>query len=179
MHHQIKVKIADLAAQYGRQVFHSAYRLLSDIQMAEDVTQDVFLKLFNKPTEAFDNITHWPGYLKSMAISTAIDQLRRNKRLAEEPIETTSQSPSHTNDQPLQTLLCERDLFAFKAALLRLTTQDAQIFCLRHIEGYTYQEIADLLSISSSLVGVALHRAQIKLSSYLGESQFLGERHAI
>lgn len=175
----MKVKIANLAAQYGRQVFHSAYRLLSDIHMSEDVTQEVFLKLFNKPTEAFDKITHWPGYLKSMAISSAIDQLRRNKRLAEDPIESTSENTLQTSEQPLQQLLCERDLFAFKAALTRLTTQDAQIFCLRHIEGFTYQEIADLLSISSNLVGVSLHRAQIKLSSHLGESQFLGESHAI
>jgi RNA polymerase sigma-70 factor (ECF subfamily) len=179
LHHQIKVKIADLAAQYGRQVFHSAYRLLSDIHMAEDVTQEVFLKLFNKPSEAFDKITHWPGYLKSMAISAAIDQLRRNKRLAEDPLEGSSISTLPTNDHPLQKLLCERDLFAFKVALLRLTTQDAQIFCLRHIEGYAYQEIAELLGITSNLVGVALHRAQLKLSSYLGESQLLGERHAI
>lgn len=175
----MQARIADLATQYGRQIFHSAYRLLSDIHMAEDVTQEVFLKLFKKPTESFDKITHWPGYLKSMAISASIDQLRRNKRRAEEPIETVSESNLQTSEAPLQHLLRERDLYAFKAALMQLTTQDAQIFCLRHIEGFTYQEIADLLCITSNLVGVAIHRSQIKLSSHLGESQFLGESHAI
>ncbi len=92
-----KVKVAQLAETYARQVFHSAYRLLSDTHLAEDVTQEVFLKLFNKPGDAFDKITHWPGYLRSMAISTAIDQLRRNKRLAEEPLEYAPEKASENS----------------------------------------------------------------------------------
>lgn len=87
----MKVNIAKLAQQYGRKVFQSAFRILNDAHLAEDVAQDVFIKLFKKPTESFDQISNWQGYLKSMAISTAIDQLRRHKRLAEEPIEDESQ----------------------------------------------------------------------------------------
>lgn len=177
LNHHTKVNIADLATKYGRQVFHSAFRLLSDTHLAEDVTQEVFLKLFKKPTDAFDKITHWPGYLKSMAISTALDQLRRQKRLGEEPLTTVPKKQASIASEPFAQILAQRDLSKFKTALLQLTTQDAQVFCLRHIEGYSYQEIADLLAISNSLVGVTLHRTQQKLSVQLGESQFLGESH--
>lgn len=179
MNPQQKVNIAKLAEEYGRQVFHSAYRILSDTHLAEDVTQEVFLKLFKKSTESFDHIKHWPGYLKNMAISGAIDQLRRNKRLAEESIELVPEQACDPINLPLQSVLTQRDLYRFRAALLNLTTQDAQVFCLRHIEGYSYQEIAKLVDISTNLVGVTLHRAQIKLSSQLGESQLLGENNEI
>lgn len=114
-----------------------------------------------------------------MAISGAIDQLRRNKRLAEESIEHMPEQASGQIGQPLQTVLTQRDLFRFRAALLNLTTQDAQVFCLRNIEGYSYQEIADLVGISANLVGVTIHRAQRKLISQLGESQLLGEQNEI
>lgn len=175
MNPQQKVNIAQLAEQYGRQVFQSAYRILSDIHLAEDVTQDVFLKLFKKPTDSFNLIKHWPGYLKTMAISSAIDQLRRNKRLAEEPIEFKPEQSIKSNNQPLQQMLGERDLHKFRKALLTLTKQDAELFCLRNIEGYSYQELALLMNMKSNAVGVALHRAQKKLLNQLGKSQMLGD----
>lgn len=86
----MKVNIANLAKQYGRKVFQSAFRILNDINLAEDVTQEVFLKLFKKSTESLDQISNWQGYLKRIVASTAIDQLRRHKSLAEEPIENES-----------------------------------------------------------------------------------------
>lgn len=175
MNRQHQVNIAELAEKYGRQVFQSAYRILSDIQLAEDVTQEVFIKLFKKTPESFDTVKNWPGYLKNMAVFAAIDQLRRNKRLAEEPLDYSTEHPSTASNQALKTMLSQRDLHQFKVALVSLTAQDAQIFCLRHIEGYAYQEIAELLDISKNLVGVSLHRSQLKLSSQLGESQYLGE----
>lgn len=172
----MKVNIAKLAQQYGRKVFQSAYRILNDAHLAEDVAQDVFLKLFKKSTESFDQISNWQGYLKSMAISTAIDQLRRHKRLAEEPIENESQQNINEAKQPLQQVLIQKDLAQFKIALVDMHPQDAEIFCLRHIEGYSYQEIGELLDMTSNAVGVCLHRTQQKLLNQLPESQFFGEQ---
>jgi len=109
----MKVNIANLAKQYGRKVFQSAFRILNDTHLAEDVTQEVFLKLFKKSTESFDQISNWQGYLKRMAISTAIDQLRRHKRLAEEPIENESQQSTSNATLPLQQVFIQRDLAQF------------------------------------------------------------------
>ncbi len=171
----MKVNIAKLAQKYGRTVFQSAYRILNDTHLAEDVVQEVFLKLFKKPTESFDQISNWHGYLKSMTISTAIDQLRRHKRLAEEMINDELQQNAERAEQPLQQALIQADLAQFKNALVNMHPQDAEIFCLRHIEGYSYQEIAELVNMKSNAVGVCLHRTQQKLSKQLPESQFFGE----
>ncbi|WP_196137550.1 RNA polymerase sigma factor [Aliikangiella sp. G2MR2-5] len=180
---QHTAKIADLANQYGRQVFQTAFRLLGDSHLAEDITQEVFLKLFKKTPEAFDKILNWPAYLKSMASSSAIDQLRRHKRLSEQPLEPGENQTSSLGNQeakdPFGHLATQRDLASFRKALTALTAQDAQVFCLRHVEEMSYREIADLLDISTSLVGVTLHRAQQKLSQLLGESQFLGAGYEI
>lgn len=175
MKHPNKVQIAELANQYGRQVFHSAFRVLSDTQLAEDVTQDVFLKLFKRSAKQFEQIAHWPAYLKSMAVSTAIDQLRHSKRLAEESLDELPNDRRETSPGPYSKLLTQQDLDKFRAALLRLNAKESEVFCLRHIEGYAYKEIAESLDLSKSLVGVTLHRAQQKLMSYLGVAQISGE----
>ena len=174
---QHKAKISDLALQHGRLVFHCAYRLLSDTHLAEDVTQDVFIKLFKKSLKSMNEVKNWPAYLKSMAVTTAIDYLRRNKRLAEDDMESVPENESDTSRHPLNQVLRDRDLILFKQALLQLTEQDAHIYCLRHVEGYSYQEIAELMHVSSNSVGVSLHRSQLKLSSIVGKSEYLGARH--
>ena len=176
---QHKAIISELAAQYGKRVFHSAFRLLGDSHLAEDVTQDVFIKLFSKPLSALKAVKNWPAYLKTMAVSTAIDYLRRTTRLAEDGLDETLDKTEGSNVQPLQQVLQERDFVRFKSALVQLTEQDAHIYCLRNIEGYSYQEISQALDMSSNAVGVSLHRSQLKLTSTLGQSQFLGESHAI
>jgi RNA polymerase sigma-70 factor (ECF subfamily) len=171
---QHKAKIADLAQQHGKLVFHCAYRLLSDTHLAEDVTQDVFIKLFKKSLESMNEVKNWPAYLKSMAVTTAIDYLRRNKRLAEDTLESVPENESNTSRHPFNQVLQDRDLMLFKQALLQLTEQDANIYCLRQVEGYSYQEIAELTHVSSNSVGVSLHRSQLKLANIVGKSQYLG-----
>jgi RNA polymerase sigma-70 factor (ECF subfamily) len=57
--------------------------------------------------------------------------------------------------------------------------QDAEIFCMRFVEGYSYQEIAKVFDISQSLVGVRLHRCQQELLSRVGHSQSLGDSYAV
>ena len=174
---QHKAKISDLAQQHGKRVFHCAYRLLGDTHLAEDVTQDVFIKLFKKPLSTLSEVKNWPAYLKTIAVLTAIDYLRRNKRLAEDDLDTSPEKESDSSSHPFSQVLKERDLMLFKQALLQLTEQDAQIYCLRHIEGYSYQEISELMHVSSNSVGVSLHRSQQKLSSIVGQSQYLGASH--
>ncbi|OKY27573.1 RNA polymerase subunit sigma [Thalassotalea sp. PP2-459] len=177
--------IAKLADEHGRLVFHTAYRLLGNSHSAEDVTQEVFIKLFKKPTNAFDSIKNWPAYLRTMASSAAIDQLRRRQRLAEESMDysTNDEVPlldkTQHNADPYREIALSRDIEHFSSALAELTAQDAHVFCLRHIEEFSYQEIAEQLGISNSLVGVTLHRAQQKLSQLVGESQFLGAGYEI
>ncbi|ALS98893.1 RNA polymerase sigma factor [Lacimicrobium alkaliphilum] len=178
MKHSNRAIIANLAEKHGRQVFQTAYRLLGDSHLAEDVTQEVFLKLFKKSPAAFDKIQNWPAYLCTMATSAAIDQLRRIKRRSEQPIEQAC-AESDSASGPCSTLAQQQDLERFRRTLTRLSPRDAQVFCLRHIEGLSYQEIAHCVDISTSLAGVSLHRAQQKLSQWLGESQLSGAEHEL
>jgi RNA polymerase sigma-70 factor, ECF subfamily len=170
-------QIAELANQYGRQVFQTAYRLLGDKYLAEDIVQDIFLKLFKKEQKTLDGINSWPAYLKVMTTSASYDLLRKKVRLAEQAIEASDSAVLETDKQsttPDKQLLIDKDMHRFRSALSQLSQLEANVFSLRHIEEFSYQEIAEQLSITKSNVGICLNRAKQKLSQLLNESQFLG-----
>lgn len=177
-----KAAIAGLADECGPRVFRAAYRLLKDPILAEDVLQEVFLKLLRQPRQ-FDGVKNWPAYLTTMGTSLAIDLLRqrRHQLLAEEYQDRQPAPDGQTAEPPgpMQALSVSRDLEKLRAALTRLSQLECQVFCLRHLEEFSYKEIAAQLDISVNLVGVTLNRAQSRLSEQLTESQFLGAVYEI
>ncbi len=165
--------ISNLANEYGKQVFTTAFRILGDNHQAEDVTQDVFIKLFKL---SLDPIKNWSAYLRTLATSTSLDYLRKRKVRAEDS-HLCSQSndlATSTNHSPSAEFAIHRDLEQLRYALSQIGSQEARVFVLRYIEELSYQEIAEQLAISQSLVGVTLHRGQQKISNLLKESNFLG-----
>ncbi len=62
---------------HGRAVYLAAYRVLGDAGQAEDVQQDMFLRLIEKPPT---DVASWPAYLATMATRQAIDRLRSRQR---------------------------------------------------------------------------------------------------
>jgi len=173
--------INQLVEQHAKQVHLAAYRILGDPIQAEDVAQNVFVKLLQLTPQKLANIKSWRGYLVRLASTAAIDLIRKQSRekgsaLNKQTInidDSVIDLPSK-NHTPSAQLDISRDIVQFRLALAELTQQESQVIVLRLIEDFSYQEISEQLKISESLVGVTLHRAHKKLISLLNESNFLG-----
>jgi RNA polymerase sigma-70 factor (ECF subfamily) len=153
--------VSELADQYGRLVFATAHRILDNTHDAEDVLQQVFLKLFRawgskiKP----EAIQDWGAYLRTMATRTALDLLRakRQRRWREMPLD---------EDDPPQELMpsgapaIEEKMDRLRQAVAALPERDAQVFTMRYFEEFSYEAIATQMGLSINLVGVILHRAR-------------------
>lgn len=123
---------------------------------AEDVVQEVFIKLWDKHREG--EIQNWEAWCLTAAKNLSIDKLRsRHQRL--QPIQAgfDLQDSAAT---PLQATI-ENDVFAQVKKLMNALPQSQRdIMQLRDIEGMSYQEIADALSLSLDQVRVYLFRAR-------------------
>lgn len=159
--------VASLARVYGRSVFHAAYRVLGDASQAEDVQQEVFVRLLEKPV---GDIASWPAYLTTLATRLSIDRLRRHQRwrrlmpVWRASVPATSDS---TEDHAIQADQARQ----LRCALCRRKPTEAECFTLRHLHGMEIAAIAQATEMIVNHVSVCLHRAARSLETRLIDSQ--------
>lgn len=149
-------------------VFRTAYRITGNAADAEDVLQTIFLRLLRQP-ESREQLGNEESYLRRAAVNASLDLLRsrqsnRSVELKEDALKGVQRSGGESAAGELKD--CLRRAFA------TLTPRSAEIFALRHFEGFSNQQIAQTLNISSVLVAVNLHRTrrqlQKEIRSYMG-----------
>ena len=159
MNPAIRGEVAALAAHYGPMVFRAAWRILGSRSAAEDVQQQVFLKLLESPPSGVES---WPAFLTTSATRLAIDNLRRQRRwrvLA--PLWQTPEPEDSAQDDAER---AEAARF-MRAALARLPPRDAYCFVLRHLNGMSPGDIGRFLGLSENHVSVSVHRARTALEA--------------
>jgi RNA polymerase sigma-70 factor, ECF subfamily len=158
--------LPELMEEYGRLVLTTAYRITGCAEDAEDVLQEVFLKVsdaFDSREKRSNSIREWGAYLRTMAARKAIDclrQRRKNRREMTAFAETVQQFPATDSDREASR---HQQALLLRRALGRLDPRDAAVFSLRYLEDLSYQEIAAQMNLSVSRVGVILHRARNRL----------------
>lgn len=157
--------LTELFDRHRHYVFRVAWGLLNEDAAAEDVVQEVFLKMQSgrlkaKPGAKF---TTW---LFQVAINTAREQARKRRRLwgdadAQEVLavsEDASADPARLDRL--------RDL---GRSLAKLPMRQREVVVLRFLEGFDTAETADILGCRAGTVKAHLHRATLKLRSDLGD----------
>ncbi len=144
-----------------------AYDILRDMKLAEDVVQDVFVKLWkNGPNLSIT--TSLSSYLISMVRNRCFDYLRaKDRRIATVSIENI-EVQKKLHDLGMESTF-DDELFsnpteiAIKRALEELPPQCRQIFILNRFEGYSPKEISEKMQISINTVKVHITRALQKI----------------
>jgi RNA polymerase sigma-70 factor (ECF subfamily) len=163
---------------YARRVHLMAMHYCRDAHDAEDLSQEVWLKAF-KAIKTFRGESSFYTWLRRIMVNSFLNHHRGHKLRLVNPsyseIEngldaldiadrlTTSRGPDL--EQTIDTkILVERIM----DALQRLTPQQRLIFLLKHREGLTYNEIAEVIGCSTGTVKKSLFRALVKLRDGLG-----------
>lgn len=135
-----------------------AYRLVSDIEAAEDVVQEIFVKFWEqKETINIEKTLY--GYLKQAVIFRSIDYLRKTKRL-EEKLKNHAQTSLRLNLlTPEAQLLTKENMAAIYEKIEALPEKSKLIFKLSRFEELSYAEIAEQLNISIKTVEYHISKA--------------------
>jgi RNA polymerase sigma-70 factor (ECF subfamily) len=150
---------AGLYTHFGQPCYGLALRLTGNATHAEDLVQEVFLKLI-QTIASYRGDAPFGAWLKRMTVNAAIDQLRARKRYAE------------TDPDAMFATLAAPDASAAphldaQALLQRLPARARAVVVLHELEGYTHTEIGALFGQSESYSKSILARALQRLHAFV------------
>jgi len=158
--------IALLLPAFRRKVFGLAYSLLRDREAAEDVTQEVFIKVW-RALPRYDGRASMSTWIYAIARNTSLSALR-----ARRPQSSLSEPEVMETVEAIDAVP-PADVAADRAAILRLVdqlpTKQRQVIMLFYMEDQSYEEVATMLAMPVGTVKTLLHRARARLSAAMGE----------
>jgi RNA polymerase sigma-70 factor (ECF subfamily) len=142
--------VETLFARYRQPVYRFLCRLLADASLAEDLTQDVFLRTLGA---SYQPEEHERAWIFEIARNLARDHVRkavhRGSTLA--PVD----EPGPSADRAIA--------MDVRAAVARLAEEDREMFLLREVAGLSYDEIAETCAVTPDAVRNRLHRTRLAL----------------
>lgn len=158
-----------LYERYSSLVFSLALRVLRQPGLAEEVTQDVFLKLWHQPDRWNPALGQFSSWLLAITRNAAIDRLRREGRhptIDWEPTDEPRARGEFVADLPAW-----HDGQVLRQLLLRLPSAQRHLIELAFYEGYSHSELAELLNLPLGTVKTRLRMGMQKLRALWEESQ--------
>jgi RNA polymerase sigma-70 factor (ECF subfamily) len=167
----------ELIDRYQRPVLSLIYRLVRDRELAEDLTQDTFIKVLNA-IDRYNPNHKFSSWIFKIAHNTAIDQLRKKNPVtlsldgsphaeSEEEIEASSFTPVSSDETP-EAYTSNREIGReIEAALADLRVEYRTAIILWHVEGRPYEEIAEIMDLPLGTVKTFIHRARNELKKRL------------
>jgi RNA polymerase sigma-70 factor, ECF subfamily len=167
----------ELIRRYERPIFALLFRMVRDRELAEDLSQETFIKALNA-IESYRPEFKFSSWIFKIANNAAIDHLRRRELdtlsldgspHAETPeaMQATALQIGARQESPLDTVEAKELGGAIEIAIGRLRPEYRSCILLRHVEGRAYEEIAEMLDLPLGTVKTYIHRARNELRQAL------------
>ena len=165
-----KDAFAELVRRFEAPVYHQVLRMVRRRSAAEDLAQEVFIRLWRhvQDTPSAEGLAGW---LRRVAINAVIDHWRKEdtrrrklEALREHPLARRALGPASRIET-------REAVGAVQAALDRLPAHLRSVLVLRATEGLSYDELAEVLSVSSSTVRSRLFRARQEVARHLQRAE--------
>ena len=167
----------ELLCRYERPVFSLIFRMVRDRALAEDLAQETFIRAF-RAISSYNPRYKFSSWIFKIANNHTIDHLRK-RRL--DTVSIDGSPHAVTGEEEAQTRLVvestgeapdryveQRELGSqIEQAIGELRPEYRTVVLLRHIEGHSYEEIADIMDLPLGTVKTYLHRARAELKGLL------------
>ncbi len=160
-----------LVNAYQRPVMSLTYRMLSDVEEAEDAAQETFLRAWSR-LHQYNPEHKFSTWVFSIANHHCIDRLRK-RRVTVVPLDDSPVvfSLQGSEDRPEESLLDRESAQEMQALVELLPPEYRMPLILRYWQDCSYQEIADVMELSLPAVKSRLFRARQKLAEEYERSQ--------
>lgn len=161
----------DIVKRYQGPIFAYIYRWMRNRATAEDLTQDVFIKMF-RALGTYSRTSSFRAWLYRIARNRVIDHLRRKKPPAMD-IDEVEEFAFPASDTPLKAYERSSQREKLDAAIATLPHLYREVLVLRHRKELTYEEIVDAVGVPLGTIKARLHRARTLLRKRLEEVKLL------
>jgi RNA polymerase sigma-70 factor (ECF subfamily) len=155
-----------IVRMHWRKVFNIAYKFVGKHDEAEDLTQDVFLKIF-KSLNTFDRRANFQTWLISVSRNLCIDHyrsVRKERETVNRDVDAGELSPVSTTVSPYAQLELRDRVTMLREALDKLAPTLRTAVMMRDIQEMTYHEIADRLQLPEGTVKSRINRGRTELA---------------
>jgi RNA polymerase sigma-70 factor (ECF subfamily) len=168
----------ELVRRYQRPVFSLIYRMVRDRELAEDLTQETFVKVLNA-IDRYRPEYKFSSWIFKIANNASIDHLRRREldtlsldggpdAMTPDRVQATSLQLGDGAESQLEELEARELGTQIERAIGALRPEYRSCIIMRHVEGRAYDEIADVLDLPLGTVKTYIHRARAELRESLG-----------
>jgi len=176
----------ELVRRYERPVFSLIYRMVRNRELAEDLSQETFIKVLNA-LASYRPEYKFSSWVFKIANNAAIDHLRRREldtlslegsphADTPEKLEATTLQIGDRAESALDEVANKELGSEIERAISRLRPEYRTCILLRHVDGRPYEEIAEILNLPLGTVKTYIHRARNELRIALAHLREEGER---
>jgi RNA polymerase sigma-70 factor (ECF subfamily) len=155
-----------IVRQYWRKVFNVAYKFVGKHDEAEDLAQDIFLKIF-KSLDTFDRRANFQTWLISVSRNLCIDHyrsVRKERETIDRDVDANELAPAAREPGPIAALEQADRVALLRKALAALPDTLRTAVLMRDIQELSYQEIADKLRLPEGTVKSRINRGRTELA---------------
>lgn len=150
-----------LLVRYEKPVYNAAYRMLHSRDDARDVTQTVFLKVYEN-LDSYDPQYRFFSWIYRIALNESINMIKKSSRL--EPLDTETESQTKGPEQQASSDEMSEEI---QTALMAIKSDYRSIVVLKHFLGCSYTEISEILEVPEKTVKSRLYTARQLLRQQL------------
>lgn len=163
-----------LIQKYERLLYNIAYRIMGNPEDASDMTQEALIKIYKNLAKCNDEkgFKNWAAAITS---NTCIDEIRKRKNKTTRSLDEMVSVPDGAVEQqfesseptPEEAILSSEKTQLIQSEINKLSSDHRAVIVLRDIEGFSYQEVADMTNVSLGTVKSRLARAREHLKDSL------------
>jgi RNA polymerase sigma-70 factor, ECF subfamily len=171
---------ATLAAAGDRRAFERLYRghvsrvyslcarMVTDRARAEELTQDVFVRAWDK-LHLFRGESSFSTWLHRMAVNVVLNARKSDGRMRSKFEETDEELGLDALPSYSSTMIGAGEMLDIEAAIAKLPPGARKVFVLHDVEGFKHEEIAEQLGVTTGATKAQLHRARLLLRQSLSK----------
>ncbi len=169
--------VREIISRFERPVFSLIYRMVRDRELAEDLTQEAFVRTLNN-LRRYDPSYRFSSWLFKIAYNLTVDHLRRKEldtvsihgapdAVSPDRQAATSITLAAPDERPDELLEARELGDEIETAIADLRPEYRTAILLRHVEGRSYEEIARIMDVPLGTVKTFIHRARAELKEAL------------